>query len=104
LGLVDFNKDEYQAEILKQKQDKIHYILPRVESARKTYEEFKIDFKPESTDKIVDDFMSDEFERFYKFFDMKEQFNRSFLSPFNIKIKDLSSTQWFKEQIEKITQ
>jgi hypothetical protein len=48
--------------------------------------------------------MSDEFERFYKFFDMKEQFNRSFLSPFNIKIKDLSSTQWFKEQIEKITQ
>ncbi|PAC32175.1 AAA family ATPase [Flectobacillus sp. BAB-3569] len=104
LGLVNFDKDEYQAEILKQKQDKIHYILPKVESARKTYEEFKIDFKPESTDKIVDDFMSDEFERFYKFFDMKEQFNRSFLSPFNIKIKDLSSTQWFKEQIEKITQ
>jgi hypothetical protein len=102
LGLSDFDKDEYQAEILKQKQDKIHYILPKVESARKTYEEFKIDFKPESTDKIVDDFMSDDFERFYKFFDMKEQFNRVYLAPFNLTTQRLASTNWFKSQIEQL--
>lgn len=104
LGLSGFDKEQYQAEILRQKKAKIHYILPKVESARKTYEEFKTDLKPESTDSIVDDFVSDNFERFYKFFDMKEQFNRSFLSPFNLKIKDLSNTQWFKTQIEKIIQ
>ncbi len=104
LGLADFDKEEYQAEILRQKKAKVHYILTKVESARKTYEEFKTDLKPESTNSIVDDFVSDEFERFYKFFDMKEQFNRSFLSSFNLKIKDLSSTQWFKTQIEKIIQ
>lgn len=102
LGLSDFDKDEYQAEILKQKQAKIHYILPKLESARKTYEEFKIDFKPESTDKIVDDFMSNEFNRFYKFFDMKEQFNRAYLAPFNLTTQRLASTNWFKSQIEQL--
>lgn len=102
LALLGFDKEQYYEEILRQKQAKIHYILPKVESARKTYEEFKTDFKPESTDKIVDDFMSNEFNRFYKFFDMKEQFNRASLAPFNLTTQRLASTNWFKSQIEQL--
>ncbi|NBB30720.1 ATP/GTP-binding protein [Cellulophaga sp. BC115SP] len=102
LGLAGFDKNEYQAEILKQKKAKVHYILPKVESARKTYEEFKTGLKPESTNSIVDDFVSDEFERFYKFFDMKEQFNRTSLAPFNLTTQRLAGTNWFKSQIEQL--
>ncbi len=95
----------YQANILHQKKEKLPYLLTKVESARKTYEEFKTDIiQDESPKSIVDDFVSDDFERFYKFFDMKDQFNRSYLAPFNLTIKELSSTNWFKTQIEKILQ
>jgi AAA15 family ATPase/GTPase len=104
-----FDKEKYQAEILQQKKDKIHYILPKIEAARKTYEEFKTDFTEKDIKNhkdIVDDFVSDDFERFYKFFDMKEPstFNRSYLAQFNLTIKALSSTNWFKTQIGKILQ
>jgi hypothetical protein len=102
-----FDKEKYQAAILQQKKDKIHYILPKIEAARKTYEEFKTDFMEKEIknyEGIVDDFVSDDFERFYKFFDMKDQFNRSYLAQFNLTIKALSSTKWFKTQIEKILQ
>jgi AAA ATPase domain len=101
----NFDKSVYHANILNQKKEKLPYILTKVESARKTYEEFKTDIKQDESPKsIVDDFVSDDFERFYKFFDMKDQFNRSYLAEFNLTIKELSSTNWFKTQIEKILQ
>jgi recombinational DNA repair ATPase RecF len=103
LNPLGFDKLTYEQEILSQKKEKIPYILTKVESARKTYEEFKTEIKPDdSTKSIVDDFMSDDFERFYKFFDMKEQFNRISLAPFNLTVKELASTNWFKKQIEQI--
>jgi energy-coupling factor transporter ATP-binding protein EcfA2 len=107
LSPVGFGKEKYKSEIIQQKKDKIHYILPKIEAARKTYEEFKTDFTEKDIKNykdIVDDFVSDDFERFYKFFDMKDQFNRSHLAQFNLTIKGLSSTNWFKTQIEKILQ
>ena len=101
----NFDKSVYQANILNQKKEKLPYILTKVESARKTYEEFKTDIKQDESPKsIVDDFVSDDFERFYKFFDMKDQFNRSYLTQFNLTIKELSCTNWFKKQIEHILQ
>lgn len=101
----NFDKLIYEQDILSQKKSKLPYILTKVESARKTYEEFKTDIKlDDSTKSIVDDFISDDFERFYKFFDVKEQFNRAYLAPFNLTVKELSSTNWFKTQIEKILQ
>lgn len=105
LSPVGFDNEKYKSEILQQKKDKIHYILPKIEAARKTYEEFKTDFIDKdikNCKEIVDDFMSDDFERFYKFFDMKEQFNRSYLAQFNLTIKGLASSNWFKKQIEQI--
>ena len=43
--------------------------------------------------------MSDDFEKFYKFFDMKEQFDKTSLAPLNIEKQKLVTTTWFKEQI-----
>jgi hypothetical protein len=45
---------------------------------------------------------SDELERFYKYFDMKEQFDKSILAPFNLKKEDLVQTNWFKQQIQLV--
>ena len=91
-------------EIRKQKNDRYHYILPIIVSSRQSYEEFKTNDKlrDANTDSIVDDFKSDEFERFYKFFDMKAQFNKTYLSPFNLKKESLVKTKWFKTQIQNI--
>ena len=41
--LLNFDKSVYQTNILNQKKEKLPYILTKVESARKTYEEFKTD-------------------------------------------------------------
>lgn len=101
----NFDISTYKKDILSQKNRKCPYILTEVESARKTYEEFKTEIKLDDlTESIVDDFMSEDFERFYKFFDMKQQFNRSYLTQFNLTIRGLSSTEWFKTQIEQILQ
>ena len=58
--------------------------------------------KDKDTDSIVDDFKSDEFERFYKFFDMKAKFNRSCLAAFGITEEQLSKTNWFRTHIQEI--
>ena len=44
---------------------KYQYLLTNVESSRKTYEEFKTDdLQDKDTISIVDDFKSDDFEKF----------------------------------------
>ena len=99
-----FDKKAYINEIVRQKKEKVHYILPKIEAARQTYEEFKTEPKLnyKDTNDIVDDLMSDDFERFYKFFDMKEQFDKTYLSTLNIDKQHLASTLWFKQQIQTI--
>ena len=99
-----FDKKAYINEIKRQKKEKVHYILPKIEAARQTYEEFKTEPKLnyKDTNDIVDDLMSDDFERFYKFFDMKEQFDKTYLSTLNIDKQHLASTLWFKQQIQTI--
>ena len=73
-------------------------------AARQTYEEFKtnLKFKDKEVETIVADLESDDLERFYKYFDMKEQFDKSYLSLFNLKKEDLVRTNWFKTQIQNI--
>ena len=99
-----FDKIAYIAEIKRQKDEKVRYILPKIESSRQSYEEFKTEQKPttKETNDIVDDLMSDDFERFYKFFDMKEQFDKTSLAPLNIEKQKLVTTTWFKEQIRDV--
>ncbi len=103
LGLQGFDESKYAEEITKQKNAKYQYLLTNVESSRKTYEEFKTDdLQDEDTISIVDDFKSDDFEKFYKFFDMKKDFNKSTLARFNLSTEKLCQTKWFKDQIASI--
>lgn len=101
---VGFNKETYIAEIIKQKEERYHYINATIVSSRQNYEEFKTDEKLKDKDiySIVDDFKSDEFERFYKFFDMKEQFKKVYLSSFNLSKEKLAKTRWFTTKITEL--
>lgn len=99
-----FNKADYIVEIIRQKEARYLYILPTIISSRQNYEEFKTDEKlrDRNTDSIVDDFKSDEFERFYKFFDMKQEFKRTYLSNFNLSKEALVGTKWFRDKITEL--
>ena len=102
-----FDKLVYIDDITTQKNQKLSYsILPNLISSRQNYEEFKTDekLKDKDTDSIVDDLNSADFEKFYQFFDMKKQYKHQYLSKFNLSKERLSSTNWFKNQIEKILQ
>lgn len=104
LGLEWFDYTEYVNAIRQLKNDRFAYILPSLVSSRQRYEEFnndsRLDYK--DTDSIVDDFKSDEFERFYKFFSMKGQHEKINSALGKISQKRLVQTRWFREQIEAI--
>ena len=104
LNIVDFDIVAYSNEITKQKNTRVDYILPTLVSSRQGYEEFKTNdkLKDENVNSIVDDLKSDDFERFYKYFDMKVEFKKDILSQLNIDKKDLVKTKWFKQQIEVV--
>ena len=104
LDPVGFDKVQYVAEIKKQREEKYHYILTNIVSSRQSYEEFKTDetLKDKDVNSIVDDFKSEEFERFYKFFDMKRQFNKTSLSGLNLSKENLVKTAWFKNKIAEV--
>ena len=78
LKLPNFDKKAYIAEITRQKNDSLLYILAVLDSSRKNYEEFKTDENLRDRDikAIIDDFKSDDFNRFYKYYDMKKQFKK----------------------------
>jgi AAA15 family ATPase/GTPase len=100
-----FSEEAYVMEIVTQKNQKLsRRILPALGASRQNYEEFKTHpkFKDKEVDAIVADLESDELERFYKYFDMKEQFDKSILAPFNLKKEDLVQTNWFKQQIQLV--
>jgi AAA15 family ATPase/GTPase len=99
-----FDKDTYIKEIIEQKNKKIKSILMTVVSSRQTYEEFKTNDKLKSNDldSIGEDLESNELERFYKFFDMKDQFNKSTIANLNLSKEKLVSTKWFKTKIQEI--
>lgn len=102
LNPAGFDKTTYVEEITKQKNERLLYdILPKLVSSRQNYEEFKTDDIPrdKDTNSIVEDLRSDDFERFYKFFDMKAGFKKHLLEPFNLSVSALVSTHWFKSQI-----
>ena len=103
LSIDGFDKSVYIKSITDQKNEKIFYILPVLASSRQTYEEFKTDnVKDKESTQIVDDLRSDDFERFYKYFDMKVQFNKNGWTPFISSKQKLVSTQWFKQKIEDV--
>jgi hypothetical protein len=104
LGLEWFDYSTYVNAIRLLKNDRFTYILPSLVSSRQRYEEFKNDPKLDykDTDSIVDDFKSDDFERFYKFFSMKGQHEKVNPALGKISQKSLVQTAWFRQQIKKV--
>ena len=104
LNLKDFDKEAYIQEITRQKNVKYDSILISVNSSRMGYSEFKDkDIKNKESDAlIIKSLSSDEFEQFYSFFDMKNQFNKSVIAKFNLSKEQLVQTQWFKTRIGQV--
>lgn len=107
-GFKDFDQSIYVSDILSQRNEKHYEVLMSVEKARTTYEDLKTLYgKKDRKDKknlqlIKDQLLSDEFEVFYKFFSMKDYFDKSGLEKYKLKELDYISTNWFKHQIANI--
>ncbi len=97
-----FSRDEYVAEIVRQKNLRFNAILLNLKSSRQ-YEELRTDdLRDKTEDSIVDDLQSSDFERFYKFFDIKKQFDKAILTKLNLDKKRLVQTNWFRQQIDAV--
>ena len=101
-----FSLEVYIEEIIRQKGEKRYEIISNYKSARKSYQEFKIQ-EEKLQDKmneseIIEYLKSDDIEVFFKSFSMKDKFNKSSLAKFNILELDLASTNWFKTKMKEI--
>jgi small GTP-binding protein len=106
LGINNLNINDYQKELIRQKNEKKDHIISVFRQARTSYLELKIE-----SDKIVDKqnegeiinyLKSDDIEVFFKAYSVKDHFNKEFLSKFKIKEIELASTEWFKKQITEL--
>jgi len=98
-----FNKDQYIAEIIKQKNEKLIDIVAEIGTSRNHYIEFKDCIKDDGNIKpVTKQLQSDHFDDFYLFFNMKKYFNKKYLTRFQYAQSDLSKTSWFKTEILKI--
>ena len=105
LNLPNFNLDAYKKAIIEQKNEKVDYIISDFKRARTSYLELKEDKIQDTKDgenSIITDLKSDDFDRFYSYFDMKNKFNKKIIEQLNLSKEALVSTVWFKNQIENI--
>ena len=103
LKLQSFNKEEYIAEIMRQKDEKLIDIVSEIGTSRQHYVEFRDCIKNDGNIKpITDALQSGDFALFYPYFNMKNHFSRNYLSSLNLTVAKLSQTKWFKTEISKI--
>lgn len=104
LNILGFDKEAYKQELTRQKSNRKDYILVKVIDARKTYEEFKTEqkLKDEDANSIIEDLANDDFERWYKFFSMKSEVDKTYLNSLGLRSEELVKTSWFKTQIAQI--
>ncbi|AWG25590.1 coiled-coil domain-containing protein [Flavobacterium kingsejongi] len=105
LELDNFNKDLYINELIIQKESKYDSIVAKLINSRNSYQEFKLpDVKiREKNDLIIcENLKSDELEIFLKSFSLKTEFDRTFLSKYQLKDENLIKTEWFRDRIEKL--
>ncbi len=101
----NFDVTAYKNAIIHQKNEKADYIISDFKRARTTYLELKEDKTEDSKDgvnTIITDLRSDDFDRFYRYFDMKNQFNKKGIEHLNLSKEALVSTVWFKDKMKEI--
>jgi predicted ATPase len=104
LNLPGYDKDAYTAEIRRQKDEQlIDYIIPNIQKSRDNYEELKeAGVKEKDILTITRSLQSDDFETFYRFYDMKSRFNKKLIEPLNIPQDRLVRTEWFRERMRGV--
>ncbi len=103
LNLSGFNKQGYLNEIIRQKNQKLDYILTDIKLSRNNYEELKEEkIKETDISSIISSLKSDLIEEFFKFFSIKDKFNKEYLNKWNLQIERLVKTTWFNEKINEI--
>lgn len=105
LKLVDYNKQEYIEDIIKQKNECLLEIISNFKLSRNSYKELSgnhINKVKDADSTLMNELKSNEFEVFYKHFDMKTKYNKKLLEKFNLSYIKLGKTNWFKTQISSI--
>jgi hypothetical protein len=103
--ITDFDKAAYIAAITKQKNEQLLNIVGKIAVARQTYIEFKEGIVNDGQiETISASLASNEFEHFYRLFNMKDNFKKDYLAPYHLQTRQLVVTQWFKTAIDKVLQ
>lgn len=106
LGLSNFNKQEYIKEIINQKNSNKNRIISIYKKSRDSYQEFKIEADKlrdkSNEDDIISYLESDDLEVFFKAYDMKNRFDKTIISQFQLKVDELSQTHWFRAKLASI--
>ena len=106
LNLNGLDIAEYTADIIRQKNLKKNYIISIYRNSRNNYQEFKIELEnlrsKSEEDEIISYLQSDDIEIFFKAFSMKDQFDKTLINKYNLKVEELSNTEWFKSSFTKI--
>jgi len=106
LKLQDFVKKVYIQEIIRQKNENKNQIISIFRLSRNSFQEFKIESDKlrikKDENEIIKYLESDEIEIFFKAFSMKDYFNKSIISKYNLQPQELSRTIWFKNKLIEI--
>lgn len=106
LALNNFNKQEYIKEITSQKNKNKNQIISIFKKSRDSYQEFKITADKlrdkSNEDDIITYLESDDLEVFFKAYDMKNKFDKTIISKFQLKLQELSQTLWFRTKLSAI--
>lgn len=97
----DFDAEAYKQNLTEQKKLQFETILLNLRTTRNGYKILRDENLAGEVDSIVQALKSDEFDDFYKFFNMKNV-NHSFLDANRLTKKQLAVTNWFKERIIEI--
>jgi len=103
--LSEFSKEQYILDITRQKNEIIDDIISEIKLIRRGYKELTenhISEVKDSLKELIKELKSDDFEVFYKHFDMKNKYKRDLLQNFNLNDKKLSKTEWFKNSLIKL--
>lgn len=101
---IDFSKQEYIENIISNKNNCVLDIISNFKLIRKGYKELTENHIKEvkNADSIlISELKSNEFEVFFKHFDMKS-YKKDFLERYNFNDFKLSQTNWFKSRISKV--
>lgn len=102
-GLPGFDKKEYITQLTEAKNKRLLTMAAEIATARQTYVEFKEGIKNDGKiEAIIGELQSNDFDRFYPYFSIKKYYDKLYLQPFNLQLKNLVKTRWFRKQMEDV--